>query len=280
MSWTVVARKDFNDARRSRSLWALSAAFLVLAVLFAGLYAFIPEISGNADELSTVGLLGFLAAPVALFVAVAALVSAYKSVAGETESGSGKLLLGLPHSRRDVVLGKIVGRTLVLAIPVLVGLVAMLAVIVATNVSFGAVDYALFALVTLLFVLVYMALFVGISASTTSTARAATIGVLTLVIVEFAWDIVPLGAWFVANGFAVPEAFFTGSLAAMPDWVAFLANLPPSAAYQNAVGGVLSGSLTGAGPWFLSQGFSLVILAAWALVPATIGYLRYARADL
>jgi ABC-2 type transport system permease protein len=96
MTWTVVARKDFNDARRSRSLWALSAAFLLLAVLFAALYTFIPAISGDVEELSSLGLMGFLSAPVGIFVAVASLVLAYKSVAGETESGSGKLLLSCP----------------------------------------------------------------------------------------------------------------------------------------------------------------------------------------
>ncbi|MFC7131711.1 MULTISPECIES: ABC transporter permease subunit [Salinibaculum] len=279
MSWAVVARKDFNDARRSRSLWGLSIAFLLLAVLFAALYTYIPEISGGG-ELSSLGLMGFLSAPVGIFVAVASLVIAYKSVAGETESGSGKLLLSLPNTRRDVLFGKILGRTLVLAIPVVVGLAAMLAVVLATNVALEPVEYALFTAVTLLFVLVYVTLFVGISASTTSTARAATVAVLVLVVVEFAWDIVPLAAWFVLNGFQVPAAFLTGDIAAMPDVIAFLANLPPSQAYLSAVGGVLSGSLSGAGPWYLSQAFSLVVLVVWALVPAGIGYRRYRRADL
>jgi ABC-2 type transport system permease protein len=277
MSWAVVARKDFNDARRSRSLWGLSVAFLVLALLFAGLYAFVPEVTAD-EETSTVGLMTFLAAPIALFVAVAALVVAYKSIAGEAESGSGKLLLSLPHTRRDVVFGKVVGRSLVLAVPVLVGLVAMLAIVLVGEVTFSATDYVLFGLVTMLFVLVYMAFYVGISASTTSTARAATLSVLALVILEFAWDIVPIGAWFIANGFVVPPGLFSG--AAMPDWVAFLANMPPSSAYLNSVGGVLTGSMSGAGPWYLSQWFSLVVLAVWGIVPLVVGYLRYNRADL
>lgn len=279
MTWTVVARKDFADARRSRSLWALSAAFLLLAVLFASLYAFVPEVSAD-PQLDSVGMLAFLASPIALFVAVASLVIAYKSVAGETESGSGKLLLGLPNSRRDVLVGKIVGRTLVLAVPVVIGLVAMLAVIFASDVSFAAVDYALFALVTLLFVMVYVALFVGISASTASTARAATISVLALIVLEFAWDFVTIGTWFVLEGFQIPEGLFTNDLSAMPDLVAVLAGVPPSAAYMNAVGGVLQGSLAGGDAWYLSNGFSLVVLALWALVPAIIGYRRYNRADL
>jgi ABC-2 type transport system permease protein len=279
MTWAVVARKDFADARRSRSLWALSAVFLLLAVLFASLYAFVPEVSGGS-ELDSIGMLGFLASPIALFVAVASLVIAYKSVAGETESGSGKLLLGLPNSRRDVLVGKVLGRTLVLAVPVVIGLVAMLAVIFAADVSFAPVDYALFALVTLLFVMVYIALFVGISASTASTTRAATISVLALVVLEFAWDFVTIGTWFVLNGFQVPDGLFTNDLSAMPDLVAALSSLPPSAAYMNAVTGVLEGTLAGGSAWYLSNWFSLVVLALWAIVPAAIGYRRYSRADL
>jgi ABC-2 type transport system permease protein len=280
MSWAVVARKDFNDARRSRSLWALSAVFLFLAVLFAGLYTYIPELSGDAEEISSIGLMAFLSSPVAIFVAVAALVLAYKSVAGETESGSGKLLLSLPNTRRDVLLGKIVGRTSVLAIPVVVGLLAMLAIVFATNVVFDPLEYALFSVVTLLFVLVYVTLYVGISATTSSTSRAATLSVLALVILEFAWDIVPIGVWIVISGFQFPDALLTGDVAAMPELVAFLANLPPGQAYLNAIGGVLSGSVSGSGPWYLSQGFSVVILALWAVVPALIGYRRYEAADL
>ncbi|MUV90408.1 hypothetical protein GJ629_11250 [Halapricum sp. CBA1109] len=70
----------------------------------------------------------------------------------------------------------------------------MLAIVFVSEVAFSVTDYVLFGLVTMLFVLVYMAFYVGISASTTSTARVATLSVLALVLLEFAWDIVPIGA--------------------------------------------------------------------------------------
>jgi len=108
--------------------------------------------------------------------------------------------------------------------------------------------------------------------------RAATISVLLLVLFELAWDVVPLGAWFVANGFQVPRGFLAGNLGARPDWVAFLFQLPPSGVYQNAIGGFLSGS--GSEPFFLMNWFSLVVLALWALVPLAIGFVRYQRTDL
>ena len=277
MSWTTVARKDFHDARRSRVLWALSAVFLTLAGLVASLYAFVPAVTAEPG-VSTVGLLGFLASPVTLFVAVASVVACYKSVAGETESGSGKLLLSLPHTRFDVILGKVVGRGLVLAIPIAVGLLVMLAVVFAGGVPFSPVDYAVFVVVTLFFVLAYVALFVGISATTPSTTRAATMSVLLLVVFEVAWDVVPMGAWFVASGFQVPSGFLAGNFGARPDWVAFLFQLPPSGAYQNAIGGFLSG--TGPEAFFLTNWFSLIVLALWGMVSLALGYAKYRRADL
>ncbi|WP_103028296.1 ABC transporter permease subunit [Salinibacter altiplanensis] len=273
----ILARKDFHDARRSRVLWALSATFLALAMLVAGLYAFVPAITAE-PRVSTMGLLGFLASPVTLFVAVASVVACYKSVVGETESGSGKLLLSLPHTRRDVVLGKVVGRGLVLAVPVAVGLLSMLAVVFAGGVPFSPVEYAVFVVVTLFYVLAYVAVFVGVSAMTTSTTRAATISVLLLVVFEVAWDVVPLGAWFVASGFQVPSGFLAGNFGARPDWVTFLFQLPPSGAYQNAIGGFLSGS--GSEPFFLTNWFSLIVLALWGLVSLAIGDAGYRRADL
>jgi ABC-2 type transport system permease protein len=277
MSWKTVARKDFHDARRSRVLWALAIAFLLLAVVVASLYAFVPAVTAD-PSVSKIGLLGFLASPVTLFVAVASLVACYKSVAGETASGSGKLLMSLPHTRLDVLLGKVVGRGLVLGIPVTVGLVAMLGVVVAGDISVSPLDFVRFVAITVVFVMAYVSLFVGVSATTSSTTWTATISVLLLVVFEVAWDLVPLGAWFIASGFEMPSGFLTGGVAGPPNWVAFLFQLPPSNAYQNAIGGVFSGSGTDA--FFLSGWFSLLVLVLWGCISLALGYIRYRRADL
>lgn len=273
MTWAAVARKDFRDARLSKALWALTALFVLMSVGFAYLYATIPALSADVNGVSTVGLLFLLSAPATLFIAVAAIVVAAGSIAGERGSGSAKLLLGLPHSRRDVVLGKLVGRTAVLAVAILVGLLVSLAVVVALYTSVSLTDYAIFAALTLLLSLAYVGIMVGISATTATGGRAIAFGLGAFVVLELLWDLVPFGVAFVVNGFT------TAGLSALPDWIAFLGLLTPTTAYQNALEWFLGTASAGV-PFYLTGWASLAVLAAWLLVPLLVGYRRFGRADL
>ncbi|QGN07316.1 ABC transporter [Halorhabdus sp. CBA1104] len=109
MSTLAVAKKDFRDALRSRALWGLSALFVLLSVLIAYAFGeFTTEM--GVEEQTAEGLAYFLASQIGLFVSVTAIVIAYKAIAGERESGSIKILLSLPHTRRDVLAGKVLGR--------------------------------------------------------------------------------------------------------------------------------------------------------------------------
>lgn len=274
MSWAVVARKDLLDARRSRSLWFLTGLFVVFLAGMAYVVTLVP--SGPAgDETTLLGLVVMLSAPASLFVAITAVVIGYKAVAGETESGSGKLLLSFPHTRGNVVVGKFVGRSLVLSGAVVVGFLVALAPILLLYAEFSLVQYAVLVALTLLFVLAYTALVVGISATAKTTGRAAAMAVGAFFAMEVLWDVVPLGAAFVANGFE-----FTTTL---PDWAVFLSLVVPSGAYGNAVSMFASGTnMFGASdvPFYLEGWASLVVLALWIVVPLVIGYLRYDAADL
>jgi ABC-2 type transport system permease protein len=54
---------------------------------------------------------------------IVGVVVGYNAVSGGRESGSLKLLLSLPHSRADVVFGKVVGRGAALSLAVFAGVV-------------------------------------------------------------------------------------------------------------------------------------------------------------
>ncbi|MFB6132253.1 MAG: ABC transporter permease, partial [Halanaeroarchaeum sp.] len=118
MSIVVVARKEFADAVRSRTIWGIVAVIAVMTSVAMAVTAFVP---GGANVFSAVGGASQFAG---ILVPIMALVAAYLSIAGERESGSIKILLGLPPTRGEVLVGKFVGRSLV----VIVGIVAGFAV--------------------------------------------------------------------------------------------------------------------------------------------------------
>lgn len=280
MTWTAVAVKDFQDSRRSRSLWFLTALFVLFASVMAWAYAEIQSVGTATSGVESLGLLFFLAGPATLFVSIAAVVVTYKSIAGERESGSVKLLLGLPHSRRDVLLGKVLGRWLTLALSIVVGFTVALGVVFALYAEVSVVDYLLFVGLTVLFALTYVSLIAGLSALTGSTGRAATLGVGAFLVLELLWDVVPLGALYLVNGFQFSTDFSTA-----PDWVLFLGSITPSSAYVTALSYVLPQSATAAQgiasqAFFLQDWFGLVLLVAWLVVPLSVGYLRFRAADL
>lgn len=284
MSVVSIAKKDFRDSVRSRWLWALT----VLFVLFAGgiAYAFSVLQSGNPDnELSTLGLLFFLQSPAAFLVPIIALVISYKAIVGERETGSIRLLLSLPHSRRDMVLGKILGRSLSLALAVLIGFFVALLVILWRYTAFDATAYVLFIAITLLFALTYVAVGIGMSSLVSSGSRALAAAIGFWVVFEFLWGAIGFILYWITNGFSL-EGFDPTDL---PNWIEFVQSLAPGTAYSNSIVALLpedprdlAGSPAEAGdvPFYLANEFGIVILLAWLVLLPTLGYLRFRSTDL
>ncbi|WP_293033758.1 ABC transporter permease [Natronococcus sp.] len=279
MSAIAVAKKDFRDAVRSRVLLALTALFGLFTVGGAYLASWAAEAFEGSAE-TTLDLIIALQTPAGYLVPIIALVVSYGAIAGERESGSLKFLLGLPHTRRDVVVGKILGRTGVVGVSILVGFAVGLVGLFAFVGSVSFVDYVGFTLVTLLFGLVYVCIGVGLSSMTRSTTKAAIGAFGLIVFFWFVWSIlVQLLLYAVEGQFFVEE---------FPDWYITLLSLSPDAAYGSALGAVLGESgLTMSGmydggdlPLAARPWFGFVVLGIWALVPLVIGVLRFESIDL
>jgi ABC-2 type transport system permease protein len=289
MSSLAIAKKDFRDAIQSRALWALVVTFVLLSVLTTYGYTEAPELFGGEAEASFGGLVFFTLAFTALFVPLVAIVVGYKSIAGERELGSIKLLLSQPTTRREVFVGKVLGRGLVLATGLAVGIVVGL---LFGAILIGSIDlYALIAFVglTLLFVAVYAVIMVSISAMTGSTTKATTYAIGFFVLFELVWDVVPLAIVYVVEGFSIPSEF--------PDWVYIVTQVSPSTAYSSGLlallpdlaeslgentgdDAVAGDAGTGPEPFYQTPELGLVMLALWLVVPLFVGYYRFARADL
>jgi ABC-2 type transport system permease protein len=282
MSFVTVAKKDLRDSIRSRWLWVLTVLFVLFTAGIA--YAFSVLEEGAEGDLTTLELLFFLQSPSSLLIPIIALVISYKAVVGERDSGSLKVLLSLPHTRGDMVLGKVLGRSASLGVAVTIGFVTALIVVFWRYAEFDAGAYALFFLITLLFALTFVAVGVGMSSlvSTGSRALAAAIGFW--VVFEFLWGALVFALYWVANGFSL-DGFSDG----LPDWLEFIQSLPPGSAYSSAVTALLPenpdavpGQVTSSGdvPLYLEDWFGIVILVGWLLLIPTLGYLRFRAADL
>lgn len=283
MSAITVAKKDFADAARSRKLMALTAIFALFTLGGAFLASWagdlFAEMEGEGAE-TTLDLVFALQTPAGYLVPIIGLVIGYAAIAGERESGSLKFLLGLPHTRRDVVLGKILGRSAVVAVSILVGfLVGLIGLFVFVG-SVSIVDYLLFTVVTILFGFVYVCIAVGLSSMTGSTTKAGAGAFGLIMFFWFLWSFIAMGALYLVEGELWMEQH--------PDWYVSLLSLSPDAAYGSAIAAVFGeGQFTMASvygiedpPLLAEPWFGFVVLAVWALVPLGIGLWQFGRVDL
>lgn len=297
----AIANKDFNDAVRSWAFWGLSAFFLVLMAAAGGV------ISVVIDETITTQEFSFLLSQVTkLVIPLIALLLGWKSIAGERDSGSIKVLFSLPHSRMDAVLGKFLGRTAVLSISLVVGFaLASVAVVLAVE-PVSVTEYVGFLAMTVLYGMAYVSIAVALSSITRSSTIAAGLMFGVFVLFYVVWNIIQT-----ALQLLMQQGYFEGvevsregglgpggeasTLERLPDWALLIDTIDPGAAYQNALTVVSTGSSGDIGPTFgapqvamfpdgvpfyFQDLFSFVILLAWIVVPLVVALVGFDRADI
>lgn len=261
MSVGVLVRRNVLDPVRTRSLWGLLGVF----VLVFGLIGYFLG-SNSATNMSTL-----VAAIMGVLAPLAALTFSYESIAGPRESGSLRVLLTYPYSRRNVVLGTLVGRIVIVGLAVVAGITTAA---LATLIFGGSLDLVAFALVLVLSVLfstVVVAIGIGISASAATTNRAA-MGAFGAYLLFFAfWGQLPTLARFVTNGFSFP----TGQ---PPEWAVLWAQLNPFTAFNTVVEALLVTPQSDA--FYHALWFGLLVLLSWFALSVLVGLVRFERADL
>jgi ABC-2 type transport system permease protein len=310
MSWDAVAHKDFRDAIRSRWLWGLSLLFVgFIGGIPAVVYGAFGDGGGSSEALfgasggiPLVGLSLSYSGILAFIVAFIALVSSHGSLIDERESGTLKLLLSLPHSRRDVVVGKFLGRTVVVALPVLAGFLVAIVVMIATSTTVGFGTLLSQIALTVVVAAAFVAIGVGVSASSTSN-RQATVSIFGLYfLLAFLWSLVARGFPALLSevakrlpGVSAPEALTVVKLRMVIKY------LNPLRAYETLVAGLyadsaLAARLVKAGfqerlvlgnalqgqdlPAYFQGWFLLLVLLAWVAGPLALGYYVFRGEDL
>ena len=278
MSTLAVAEKDFRDAIRSRLMVAVALIFVV----FTGGGIALGKAFGIASGTVVAVILGVMLRGMSVFVPLVALGIAFRSIAGERDSGSLKILLSLPNSRLDVVLGKFLGRTGVMSVAVVIGFISMLLAVAITFDGDTQADLILtFMLSALLLAVVFVSVAVSVSAFTESTFSAA-IGCFGLfVLFRFAWGGMIFLLRYVANGFETPSF-----AEAPPEWAQVLEVVNPMTGWRQATGWLLrrvsdqQSAQNGAEAFYLEPWFGFVVLAFWIVLPLAVGYLKFESSDL
>lgn len=293
-NWFVVARKDLLEARRSWQLYVLAAVFTVGLTLWGLEDPLAPMTAGlqPATDLPLRRGLTSMSVFVGFFVPLVVLVLGYRSVVGERESGSLRIMLGLPVSRHDLIVGTFLGRTLIvwstLSLGFLVAAVPMWIIYQGLNFA-----YVAFAISTLLFSTVFVAMAVGISAATRTRGHSIALAISAFGLVTFLWDVVRSLVSIVTG--VVPDT--VGNIQnTAPAWYVFLVRARPGRGWRvivtewvmpvfprDGVGDTvffIPLSTPGPEPFYLDSWVLVLVLLAWGVVPLIIGFRRFSGDDI
>ncbi|MGQ3411129.1 ABC transporter permease subunit [Natrinema sp. LN54] len=263
MNWQLIARKEIGDAIRNRQLYALAATFALVFAVMAELH--VRQVDrGYAvpiDLVDQFALAGMLLVP------VTGLLLASGAIVRRRSNGQLTLLLGLPHDRRDIVLGTYVGRYAIFLASLLAGVLAGVAVVFVTGHAVPTTAVLGYLLASAGLGLAYLAVAIAISA-TVRTQTWATFAVFgTLLLLLFVWRFVPEGLAYAAAGFEEP--------ATRPWWTSYVGALSPSLAYEQLLEPVLGSNADRSQIWF-----SAAVLLGWSALAPLVGYRRFATDDL
>ena len=233
--WYPVAKKEFRDAIRSKGLWVLSFLFTALFLLPAGRALFLGE--NIRRDVAEVGMQFFISSAylniVTLLVPIVVIFAAYAAVSEERVSGSLKVLLSLPFSRRDVIIGKVIGRSAVVGVPLLLAIGLTGVFFALSQFQFKFDVFAWFTLFTVAFTLVMVAFVVSISGAMSTNLRSLAGSGIVYFYLSFGWN--SLANWI--GGVLADYLGMTGALR----WnvVLFVKLLSPTQAYKTLTNSML-----------------------------------------
>jgi ABC-2 type transport system permease protein len=269
----LVARLDAGEALRSRWFTVYAALFgVIVALLFAfGLT--------ESRVLGFMGLSRLLVTYIQLSMAILpifVLITTVRSVAGDREAGVFEDLLALPVSLSAWFWGKLVGRFVVVYLPVLLGMAGAAGWATLQEIPVPWEMFALYAALLAALAFCFLGIAMGISAVARSVDVAQGAAFLIWLVMILFLDLVLLGVMI--KGHVVPEL------------VVGIALANPLQAFRSAALLLFDPQLVLLGPAafvildaFGHDGFLAYAMgypAGVGLLCAAAGYLRFRRGDL
>ncbi|CAN7587029.1 ABC transporter permease [Rhizobium sp. LjRoot258] len=270
----IIARKEIQEGLRNRWVVAVTLLLASLALTLSFLGS-APTGNVGAGRLDIV--IVSLASLTIFLVPLIALLLSHDAIVGEMERGTLLLLLSYPVGRKQIVLGKFLGHTLILSVATFLGYGAAGAALVAAGTPVDPASWIAFGSMigsSILLGAVFIAIgyLVSASVSQRSTAGGIALGIWLFFVIIY--DMGLLGALVSTKG----EGFSSGMLSALlmvnPTDTYRLLNLgSETAGSVSAIAGVAANSV-------LTPGLLVVSLLLWAVIPLSLAMLRFSRREL
>jgi ABC-type transport system involved in multi-copper enzyme maturation permease subunit len=281
-----ILRGDLNHTLKS---WIVQGAILLFVLLVApGVWQDLrpgPGVMAASQGVSPADQIAGLTYSFTLPVLILGTAVGYQAIVGERESGTVRLVLGLPGTRRDLVVGKLLTRVAIVIAAIVPMLVFAEGVLLWRFGDPYLVVFLASAGWILLLGIVWTMFVVGVSAAVSSRYRtlAVTLGAYLLFSLENGiWDPIvrPLIGLAFTGRFSTPDDLRVVDQLG-PLWFRYIDRLSPLVAL-----GTIEQTLekaTGVTRWYVTVPlvlFSIVITVSFAVGSLYIGYRRFARTDL
>ncbi len=262
----VIAAKEFWDRIRNRWVLAISLVFAVFALLIAYF---------GAAQQGTVGFRGIevtiasLVSLVIYLVPLIALVLGYDAVVGERERGSLDLLLSMPVTRLEVILGKFAGLSAALGLSTLIGF-GSAGVLLAYQIKLEALfDYWGFVLSAILMGMSFLSMAVMVSVIASDRARASGAAIALWFFYVLVFDLLLLGALVVSGG-GIGGDIFSYLLLLNPADIFRVLNVFSMEEVKTLYGLATVLPNTVSSPWFLGS-----LMVFWIIAPLGVAVWKF-----
>lgn len=193
----VIASKEFWDRIRNRWVLIVAAVFTVFALVIAYFGA---AQQGEVGFRSMQVTIASLVSLVIYLIPLIALILGYDAIVGERERGSLDLLLSMPITKFELLLGKFVGLSAALAFSTLAGFGAVGVVMSSQLDTSSLIQYAGFILSALLMGMAFLSMAVAISVITVSRTGASGIAIAVWFVFVLVFDLLLMGGLVVTGG--------------------------------------------------------------------------------
>lgn len=264
----IIAGKEFWDRIRNRWVLAVALVFTTFALAIAYF--------GGAQQ----GAVGFrsieftiasLVSLVIYLIPLIALILGFDAIVGERERGSLDLLLSMPITRFELLLGKFLGLAAALAFSTVAGF-GLVGIVLAAQLDLNALfHYFGFMLSSVLLGMTFLSLAVMVSVFAADRTRASGMAIALWFLFVLVFDLLLLGALVVTGGHYGGE-IFPYLLMANPADVFRILNIFSLEDVRSMYGLATVFPASLANPWLLG-----LVMLAWIVAPLAIANWRFRK---